>query len=223
MSTTHDTGTSAPGTRLRADALRNRDRILAAARDSFARHGLDARLDEIARRAGVGNATLYRHFPDREALVVAVVLFVNRRITEDAERALAADGDPFDALRGLVLNSAKERVGGLCPILSGIVGSGDPRVVASVRHMHAVTQELVDRAHASGQLRLDVDSGDLLIAVSRLTAPVLGTTGDSEALVQRHLQIFIDGLRTPARSVLSGEGRTMASLKEELCRADHLN
>ncbi|MFI7275968.1 TetR/AcrR family transcriptional regulator [Streptomyces sp. NPDC049879] len=207
------------GTRLRADALRNRERILAAAREAFVLYGTDARLDEIARRAGVGNATLYRHFPDREALLIAVLLDVNHRIIDEARAALEADSDPFEALHRLVLNAAGERVGGLCPMLGGDVDPRDPQLVASNARMHETVQRLVDRAHASGQLRPDVGSGDILVGVARLTSPVPGTDQDDEMLLLRHLQIFVDGLRAPAPGTLPGESRSLADLKEEICRS----
>ncbi|WP_052849678.1 TetR/AcrR family transcriptional regulator [Streptomyces avicenniae] len=210
--------TTATGTRLRADAVRNRERILTAAREAFVLYGADARLDEIARRAGVGNATLYRHFPDRDALLIAVVLDVNHRIIDDARRALEDDSDPFEALHGLVLSAAGERVGGLCPMLGGGAALYAPDLAESSARMHETVQRLVDRAHASGQLRPDVDSGDILVAVGRLTSPVPGTCEDDAVLIRRHLQIFLDGLRAPAPGVLPGEARSLADLKDEICR-----
>src|SRR5437870_4758030 len=83
---------------LRADAMRNRAHVLAAARDVFVEHGADAPLDEIARRAGVGIATLYRRFPDREALLRAVALDVLARTGDEARAAEAEEPDPFGAL-----------------------------------------------------------------------------------------------------------------------------
>src|SRR5207244_6832248 len=83
---------------LRADARRNREQLLAAARDVFVEQGADAPLDEIARRAGVGIATLYRRFPDRAALLRAVALDVLARAAHEAGTAEAEEGDPFGAL-----------------------------------------------------------------------------------------------------------------------------
>jgi AcrR family transcriptional regulator len=86
------------GQRLRADARRNRDQILLAARDVFIERGPDAALDEVARRAGVGNATLYRRFPDRRSLLRAVLVDVFRRVGDEARLALVEESDPFEAL-----------------------------------------------------------------------------------------------------------------------------
>jgi AcrR family transcriptional regulator len=210
---------SAKRQRPRADAVRNRERILDAARDAFVRFGPDAPLDEIARRAGVGNATLYRHFPDRASLQLHVLLHVNERIIERAEEALEADVEPFEALRRMVLDAAAERVGGLCPMLRETRENGedlDPLVAASKQRMHETTRRVIERAHAAGQLRRDVDAGDLLVAIARLTMPMPGSQcAGSERLARRHLQIFLDGLRTPARSTLPGRATTLADLEEE--------
>src|SRR5919201_5326161 len=92
--------TSTPNRRrpLRADALRNREHVLAAARAVFVEQGADAPLDDIARRAGVGIATLYRRFPDRDALMRAVVLDVLSRVGAEAARALEDDPTAFASL-----------------------------------------------------------------------------------------------------------------------------
>lgn len=209
--------TTAARPRLRADAVRNRERILAAARDAFVDQGKDAPLDEIARQAGVGNATLYRHFPDREALLYHVVLYVNDRITERAQQALEEENDPFEALRRTILGSADERIGALCPVLGISLDPGDPELTASRDRLLEVCGRLLDRAQASGQLRHDVGPGDLLVAVSRLTRPLPGTRcSGSELLARRHLQIFLDGLRAPARSELPGAPAQVEDLEDEL-------
>lgn len=105
--------------RPRADALRNRERIVAAAREILVESGPDVPLDEIARRAGVGNATLYRHFPDRSALILEVVHSVMARTADQAQRAAAEEADAFVALSRFVHAAADERIGALCPLLSG--------------------------------------------------------------------------------------------------------
>ena len=79
----------------RADAVRNRERIVAAARDLFTEVGSQAPIDEVARRAGIGNATVYRHFPDRDALVLAVVRSVLKRTADRAESAMAPGRRPL--------------------------------------------------------------------------------------------------------------------------------
>ncbi|CAM5628624.1 hypothetical protein SMICM304S_04250 [Streptomyces microflavus] len=119
--------------RPRADALRNRERIVTAAREMFVEFGPDVPLDDVARRAGVGNATLYRNFPDRAALTHEVVLAVTSRTTLRAEEAVAAEADPFAALSRFVHAAADERIGALCPMLSGVFDKRPPRPARRAR------------------------------------------------------------------------------------------
>ena len=94
---------------------------------------------------------------------------------------------------------------------------GDPELTASRDRLLEVCGRLLDRAQASGQLRHDVGAGDLLVAVSRLTRPLPGTRcSGSELLARRHLQIFLDGLRAPARSELPGAPAQVEDLEDEL-------
>ncbi|MFG3202687.1 TetR/AcrR family transcriptional regulator [Streptomyces sp. NPDC048192] len=200
--------------RPRADAVRNRERIVAAAREMFVEHGPDVPLDEIARRAGVGNATVYRNFPDREALVREVVCSVMDRTAEAAEVALAESGDAFSALEHFVHTAADERISALCPMISSTFDQHHPDLEASRRRVEQLVEEVMRRAVAAGQLRADVGVGDLLIAVAQLSRPPAGTDclrGDR--FVHRHLQIFLDGLRAPARSALPGRAVTVQELR----------
>src|SRR5438445_6413969 len=104
---------------LRPDARRNRDQVLAAARDVFVDAGVDAPLDEVARRAGVGIATLYRRFPDRDALVRAVALDVLDRTAQEARRALAEEPDPFNGLARYMHRALDLRISAVMPALIG--------------------------------------------------------------------------------------------------------
>ncbi|CAL9300058.1 hypothetical protein SUDANB135_03136 [Streptomyces sp. SudanB135_2055] len=113
-------------TRPRADALRNRERIVTAAREMFVEHGPDVPLDDVARRAGVGNATVYRNFPDRDALVREVVCSVMDRTARAAEVALAESGDAFEALERFVHVAADERISALCPMVSSTFDQHHP-------------------------------------------------------------------------------------------------
>ncbi|MCD7441502.1 TetR/AcrR family transcriptional regulator [Streptomyces lincolnensis] len=201
--------------RPRADALRNRERIVAAAREMFTEFGPDVPLDEIARRAGVGNATVYRNFPDRDALVREVVCSVMDRTTEAAERALAETGDAFEALERFVHAAADERISALCPMVRGTFDQYHPDLVAARVRSEELVAALMDRAKAAGQLRTDVDSGDLMVAVAQLSRPPAGTACvQADRFVHRHLQVFLDGLRAPAPSVLPGTAVTMEDLRQ---------
>ncbi|MFF8774182.1 TetR/AcrR family transcriptional regulator [Kitasatospora sp. NPDC015120] len=195
--------------RLRADASRNRERIVLAARDAFVEHGADAPLDDIAKRAGVGNATLYRNFPTRTALIREVALLVKNRIVAIADRAAAEVAGPFDALERFAHETVDEKVGALCPLLTNRVDMYDPDLVEARERLLAVAGGLLERAKAAGEVRPDVDHGDLFIALSQLTRPLPGTECHVlDGFVHRHLQLFLDGMRAPAPSVLPGRAAT---------------
>jgi AcrR family transcriptional regulator len=201
--------------RPRADALRNRERIVTAAREMFTEFGHDVPLDEIARRAGVGNATVYRNFPDRDALVREVVCSVMDRTSEAAEQALAESGDAFAALERFVHVSADERISALCPMLATAFDQNHPDLEAARERLELIVDELMDRAKAAGQMRTDVGVGDVMVAVAQLSRPPAGTACVSaDRFLHRHLQLFVDGLRAPARSILPGTAATMEDLRQ---------
>lgn len=201
--------------RPRADALRNRERIVTAASEMFTEFGPDVPLDEIARRAGVGNATLYRNFPDRDALVREVVVSVMDRTAEAAEQALNETGDAFAALERFVHVSADERISALCPMISSTFDQFHPDLEAARERVEELIDEVMERARRAGQLRSDVGVGDLMVAVAQLSRPPAGTGClSADRFVHRHLQLFLDGLRAPARSVLPGTAATMEDLRQ---------
>jgi AcrR family transcriptional regulator len=205
--------------RLRADASRNRDRIVAAARELLVEYGAEVPLDEIARRAGVGNATVYRHFADRGELMFQVTLSVMDRVVSLAEASLAEEADAFEALRRFVLGAAQERVGALCSMLSDSFGRHRPELHAFKDRLERVVQEIMDRARDSGQLRADIAIGDLMVAITQLTRPLPGTgCVGMERYVHRHLLLFLDGLRTPGATEHSELPGTPITF-EELQRA----
>ncbi|MCX5377831.1 TetR/AcrR family transcriptional regulator [Streptomyces sp. NBC_00091] len=198
----------------RADAVRNRERILVAAREMLVEFGADAPLDEIARRAGVGNATLYRHFPDRAALVHHVVLYVMDRVTALAEDSLAQEPDAFAALCRFTHAAADERIGALCPMLSDGFDHDHPELLAARDALGVAVETLVAAGQDGGLLRADIGVGDLMIALSQLSRPLPGTDCLAvERFAHRHLQLFLDGLRAPARSELPGTAATLEDLR----------
>ncbi|MEU5973839.1 helix-turn-helix domain-containing protein [Streptomyces sp. NPDC047315] len=194
--------------------MRNRERIIRAARELVVAYGPDVPLDEIARRAGVGNATLYRHFPDRADLLHEVVVFVLDRMYEQAERAQAEEADPFDAVRRFAHRAAEERTGALCPVVSATFDREHPDLVSRRTKLEGAVEALIERAQAAGRMRADVGVGDLMVVVSLLTRPLPGTVCvDNDRFVHRHLQLFLDGLEAPARSELSGRAITLEDLR----------
>lgn len=202
--------------RLRADASRNRERIIDAAREAFVEWGPDVPLDEIARRAGVGNATVYRNFADRRELIVEVTLESMRRITSLAEAALTDDAEPFEALRRFVHRGADERIGALCPLLADGFDATAPEVAATRDRLDTSLENLMARARADGTLRDDVGVGDLMVALAQLTRPLPGLACGVgfDTFVHRHLELFVDGLMNPARSTLSGSAATFEALRQ---------
>ncbi|MFI1101012.1 TetR/AcrR family transcriptional regulator [Streptomyces melanogenes] len=217
MSTATPTTAAEPrrAPRPRADALRNRERIIAAAREMFVEEGAMVPLDEIARRAGIGNATLYRHFKDRAELITSVVLAVMERVSTAAETATAEEPDAFAALRRFVFAAADERIGALCPMLSEGFDKDLPELNASRERLDEAVRGLMARARRSGQLRDDVDVGDLMVALTQLTRPLPGSEcPNMDRFVHRHLQLFLDGLMAPARSELPGTAATLQDLSQ---------
>ncbi|MFI1453427.1 TetR/AcrR family transcriptional regulator [Streptomyces roseus] len=205
-----------PVPRPRADAVRNRERILVAAREVLVEQGSAAPFDEIARRAGVGNATLYRHFPDRAALVHHVVLFVMERVTVQGEDALAQEADAFAALCRFTHAAADERIGALCPMLAGDFDGEHPELIAAREALTETVETLVTAGQQAGLVRTDIGVGDLMVALSQLSRPLPGISCMAvEGFVHRHLQLFLDGLRAPARSELPGEAATLEDLRQK--------
>lgn len=200
--------------RPRADALRNRERIVNAARKMLAELGPDVPLDDIARTAGVGNATVYRHFPDRATLIHAVVVSVLDRVHEQVRRAGAEESDPFAALRRFVHAAADERIGALCPMIAGDFDQNHSDLLAGRDRLEDAVRELIERAQSAGRMRLDVGVGDVLVALGQLARPLPGTgCMELDRFVHRHLQLFLDGLEAPARSELPGRAITLEDLR----------
>jgi AcrR family transcriptional regulator len=176
----------------RADAQRNRDKLVAAGREVAAEQGFDASLDEIARRAGVGSGTLYRHFPNRLALLQAVFQDEVNVLVTQAEELLAAP-NPFAALetwlRALVVHAGTSR--GLAAVLMAVISDPSTDLGARCRAMHAAGARLLQRAQRAGQVRPDVAASDLLKLLNALTL----TTEQTPDSGDRLLHVVLDGLR----------------------------
>ncbi|WP_042393866.1 TetR/AcrR family transcriptional regulator [Streptacidiphilus carbonis] len=205
-----------PGTpRLRADATRNRERIVAAAQEAFVEFGADVPLDEIARRAGIGNATLYRHFPDRRELARSVVLSVIGTIATEAEAIAAAAPDAFTALEEIVHGAVEWKVGALCPMFSEWMDVEDPELLVARNRLDNVVEGVFAAGYADGTLRDDVGPGDVMILASQIARPLPGVDPIHHLpFVHRHIQLVLDGLRAPKRSVLPGHAATLQDLRD---------
>lgn len=178
----------------RADAERNRDRLIEAAKAAFARHGAAVTLDEIARNAAVGIGTLYRHFPTRDAMVEAVYRHEVQQIADAAAR-LAATHAPVEALREwmrLFVNyMATKKI--IAPALSSLTGGTSELFAHSGAQIRAALSLLVDRAVASGDIRPDIDRMDLLYALVGVVNVNNGP--DWESIARRVIDILIAGVR----------------------------
>lgn len=164
----------------------------------------------------VGNATLYRHFPDRTGLFRHVVLFVMAHLSDQVETAIAEESDSFTALRRFVHAAAGEKIGALCPMLADGFDRADAEITAARDRLTDSVEDLMERARHEGQLRADVAVGDLFVALSQLTRPLPGTGClDLDRFVHRHLQLFLDGLQAPARTVLPGSPATLEDLRRQ--------
>src|SRR5580704_707655 len=145
----------------RADAQRNRERILEVAKQEFTRVGANASLEDIAKKAGVGPGTLYRHFPTREDLLVAVYRSEMEKLAA-AERTLADSMSPVEALRAwlLLFVDAVETKQIIAPVLNTLIGDSQKVFEASYAQIHAAIRVLVKRAIKSGDIRKDLDPID---------------------------------------------------------------
>ncbi|MCX4816116.1 TetR/AcrR family transcriptional regulator [Streptomyces sp. NBC_01239] len=208
--------TTAPGRR--RDAQRNRELLIEAAHDVFTEQGLHAPIDVIARRAGIGNATLYRHFPTRASLVDAVFRDLLTGTMTAGEEARTAD----DAWAGLT--------GYLGTVFSGLAadrGTNDLMTthldgVESLQAVHAhnrrTVELLLSRGHGQGAIRADVTPEDVLFALAALgrTVPALTAAAGPDAW-RRPLALLLDGLRaTPAAAPLPSPALTAPQLNDAL-------
>ena len=187
-------GAAAPIRRPRADARRNRERLLEAAKAAFAAAGPDVSLEEIARRAGVGIGTLYRHFPTRDAIVEAVYRREVQQLA-GAARRLLAEAPPGQALhqwmRLFVDYVATKKV--IASALGALVGGTTDLYAASGAQIMGAMAELVARAAAAGEIRADADPDDLLRALVGFTYGAAQPGWQASAL--RLIDLLMDGLR----------------------------
>lgn len=182
-----------PGRRQRADAVRNRERILASAKSVFNAGGPDASLEAVARHAEVGIGTLYRHFPTREALYDAIYRREVDQLTELA-RQLTNERQPIDALR-LWLQAEVELVATkrAMAVALALATHKPPELYAyTFRALTTALQSLLDRAVVAGQIRGDVGAEDVLRMVIGMC--YLHDQPDWRAAVMRLIDVFLDGL-----------------------------
>ncbi len=191
--------TDQPAPAMRADARRNRERLLAAAVEMFADAGQDVPLEAIAERAGVGIGTLYRHFPTREALAEAAYRNEVRRLC-DAAAELLAERPPEQALaewmdRFVTYVAAKRSMAGM---LQSVIASGEASLytVARGQMLDAITL-LIDAAERAGSIRAGVEPEDVLRVMSGIW--LVSDGPDWSTRSRRMIELLMDGLRYGAR------------------------
>ncbi|MEU0664248.1 MULTISPECIES: TetR/AcrR family transcriptional regulator [Streptomyces] len=193
-------GTAADGTPgaprpMRADARRNYERLLREARTAFAEHGTDASLEDIARRAGVGIGTLYRHFPNRHALMNAVFQDALHTLLERS-RDLAGAEQPCTALvewlRAIVTHAGEYR--GLARALMSASHDASSALSQCSTPMRSAGERLLVRAQEAGAVRADVSIGDLMQLTNAIALAAEQSPDDPE-LADRLLTLTLRGLK----------------------------
>jgi len=186
-------------TRLRADAARNRELILTAARAAFRERGIAAPLDDIAREAGVNIATLYRRFPDRGALIKQVVLDAYLLVCVETRLARANLDDPVNAVESFLLRLVDRRDQLVLPLLGG-PAVDDPEMFSMQREIAANLEAVLAAGRADGSMRDDLTAVDVITASALVCRPMpYLSAGDASALAARHVHVFVDGLH-PSRA-----------------------
>lgn len=183
---------------MRADAQRNRDRIVEVAREVFREQGYDASLDLVAKRAGVGAGTLYRHFPSREVLVDAIMQSWVDRVDEAVEKTLAHEGPPRELLLAWLdayVTLITLHKGGAAKITSAM-GDAESPIRPKCQVLTRASDRVVARLRDEGALRTDVES----VQLCRLVGGVAAVADQGElddAAVRPLLEVLADGLLTP--------------------------
>ncbi|GAA1674306.1 TetR/AcrR family transcriptional regulator [Fodinicola feengrottensis] len=182
---------------MRADARRNYDHLLVQAGEAFQAHGVDASLEDIARAAGVGIGTLYRHFPNRDALLLALTEERFDRSRASAEALLDA-ADPVAALtswlRRFIANSATYR--GLPESVTSVLTNPDSSLYATCHAMQDAGGRLLARAQQAGAVRPDVSARDVFLMAAAIGWANSQVPDDPER-IERLLSLLIDGLSRP--------------------------
>jgi AcrR family transcriptional regulator len=197
------------GAGLRADARRNREQIVRAAGALFAERGPDAAMEEVARRAGVGVGTLYRRFPDREALVRAVALEGFEHVMATA-RVAAGEPDGWSALTRLVRESAADLRLAILLSMWFTDTWAALEADAGLRRRRVELLDLLDglvgRAQREGAVRPDVGAGDLALLLALVLRPLPGRLqAPAERATERVVALVLDGLRARPPQPLPGE------------------
>jgi AcrR family transcriptional regulator len=184
---------------LRADARRNREKVLEAARAVFSEQGRDAQMDDVARRAGVGVGTVYRHFPTKEALIEALMVAAFEAIAAAAVAALDVE-DPWEAFTTVLWQGAETMAGdrALSEVFASIPGATEA-VMPTVAGLTETMSELIRRAQAAGALRGDLIVDDIPMVMCGIGSATKKEHSCPDAW-RRHLTVVLDGMRAGSAS-----------------------
>lgn len=186
---------------LRADARRNREAVIAAAKKLFADQGLHAQMPDVARAAKVGVGTVYRHFPTKDELIAALVAERFERLAEQAQESLQMD-DAWQGIASFVRFAAQVQADdrGLCEV----VGSRPDMMYAAARaaELPKLCDQLVKRAQRSGQLRPEIEWEDIPMIACGLGSVTQVGEGPATGRWPRLVEIILDGLRAPGNRTL---------------------
>jgi AcrR family transcriptional regulator len=180
---------------LRADARRNRERILASARATFAESGAAVQIDDVARHAGVGVGTVYRHFPTKQALLTELVRQTFRLFTGWAREALQAGGEPSALIEGLLRRIAETAAGDAgvqYALASSDAQAARSEARAEQDELIAVIAELIERARRAGTIRPGIEATDIAMLICGVVSAMGSRPGFDW---RRHLDLVIDALR----------------------------
>ncbi len=180
----------------RADARRNREKVLAAARLAFGETGIDTQVDDIARRAGVGVGTVYRHFPTKDALVEALAEAHFDRLADAVEAALDVEGDAWTVFTDAIWSTAAPAAADVawCEIIAGHPRSVEAAAVGQQR-LATATATLIERAQATGAMRPDATVGDIKTIMCGFGHIAASQRAGAPVDWERYLTIALDGLR----------------------------
>jgi AcrR family transcriptional regulator len=179
----------------RADARRNRERILQSARAAFAESGADAQIDDVARHAGVGVGTVYRHFPTKQALLTELVRQTFRLFTGWAREALEAGEEPLALIEGLLRRIAETAAGDAgvqYALASSAAQAARSEAQAEQDELIAVIAELIERARRAGTIRPGIEATDIAMLICGVVSAMGPRPGFDW---RRHLDLVIDTLR----------------------------
>jgi AcrR family transcriptional regulator len=206
-------------TPLRADARRNRDQIIAAARTIFAEQGPDVPMEVIARAAAVGVGTLYRRFPDRDALIGAVARDNFTRVLTEARASVAEEPTAWDALVRFLRQSRELKLTVQLAMVSAVAADVIREDPLTERFRRALLGELDDVVHAAqeeGALRKDIDTGDVAMLFSLLLGQISGQDDVAQIAPDRCMALMLDGMRAQPGSQLPGRPLTSEDLNRHL-------